>query len=356
MTTMETTITALFGPSTLTILGTYQCTAACKECCFECHAGLSERLSGDEILAAIDQANDFGTIKVVVFSGGECFLLGDDLVRAVHRAHQYGFHVRCVSNGYWATSPKAAQSRLGPLVESGLTELNISTGDDHQEFVPFERVVEGALAAVELGVRATIVVEGHQDSTFKMAQARSHPRLKPHIDSGRLRVISNIWIPFYEDSNIQHDNGLSRDPGARSDVTGCDNILDNLVLTPSGLAASCCGLTMEHIPEMKIGRWDETPLTVLYQKQLSDFLKIWIHTDGPEHIMAWARAQDADGVPLTYGVHPCETCALIHRNTRVRELLVTHYDSLVPEVMHRYFAKKALERYMRRLPEPASTE
>ncbi|PSR25070.1 MAG: radical SAM protein, partial [Sulfobacillus benefaciens] len=43
---------------------------------------------------------------------------------------------------------------------AGLTELNLSTGDDHQAFVPFDRVVTAAITAAELGICTLIVVEG----------------------------------------------------------------------------------------------------------------------------------------------------------------------------------------------------
>ncbi len=64
---------------------------------------------------------------------------------------------RVVSNGFWATSYEAAIKKLAPLVNAGLTELNISTGDNHQVYVPFENVVNGLRAAYELGIRSMAV-------------------------------------------------------------------------------------------------------------------------------------------------------------------------------------------------------
>src|SRR5262249_4504743 len=139
-------------PKTLTLLVTYQCTAACSQCCFGCTPEKEGRIPQDRILAYIDQAAQMGSVVNVVFSGGECFLLGNDLVEAVGRASQHGLSTRCVTNGYWATSMFAAERRLRPLVDAGLKELNISTGDFHLEYVPVDRVACGAIAAYQLGL------------------------------------------------------------------------------------------------------------------------------------------------------------------------------------------------------------
>src|SRR5439155_16008595 len=100
-----------------------------------------------------------------------------DLDAAIARAAGHGLATRCVTNGYWATSARAARERVVPLYEAGLTELNFSTGDDHQKFVPYDRVVHGAVASAECGIRAIIVVEGRSGAAFTMEQALAHPLL-----------------------------------------------------------------------------------------------------------------------------------------------------------------------------------
>jgi MoaA/NifB/PqqE/SkfB family radical SAM enzyme len=62
------------GPTVLTMLATYRCTAACRECCFECNPSLTQRVPIDRILLYIDEAaQDFPSMKLVVFSGGSVF-------------------------------------------------------------------------------------------------------------------------------------------------------------------------------------------------------------------------------------------------------------------------------------------
>src|SRR5437899_7114277 len=75
------------GPTHLTILPTYRCTAACAQCCFESNPHVQGRIPIERILDYIDQAaGDFPSLRLVVFSGGECFLLRQDLDAAIERA------------------------------------------------------------------------------------------------------------------------------------------------------------------------------------------------------------------------------------------------------------------------------
>lgn len=194
------------GPSSLTILSTYRCTAACRECCFESSPKIRGGIPPERILQYIDEAAETfaPTLKLIVFSGGECFLSGKNLDAAIARANSHGLAVRCVTNGFWAVTPERAEKRVLELKSAGLSELNISTGDEHQEFVPFERVVNAAIAAAANDIAALIVVEGCQEAKFTSVDAVRHERLGPfanhdpkakYLDAIPLRPRSNA-SPF----------------------------------------------------------------------------------------------------------------------------------------------------------------
>lgn len=339
----------LHGPTHLTVLPTYRCTAACAQCCFESNPHVEGRIPLDRILGYIDQAaRDFPTLRLVVFSGGECFLLRHDLDAAIAQAADRGLATRCVTNGYWATSKKTAAERLAPLYEAGLSELNFSTGDDHQKFVPYERVVFGAATAAEFGLRALIVVEGRAGARFTMDDALAHPDLAEFMRASPARanldLLNNIWIPFRDDLEIAQPDAAYRTRERLERFRGCDNVLENMVITPHERLASCCGLTFEHIPEMKIGDARARGLRELYDGQLEDFMKIWIRVEGPEKIFFFATQKDP-GIPFPNGAtHPCQTCAALFLNPRVRRVLREHYLEKVPEVMFRYQVMRTLKR------------
>lgn len=200
----STVVRPLFAapsPQTLTLITTLQCTAACEECCFQCSPRESARMSAEEMISFTDMGADaFPDLGSVVFSGGECFLLGPDLDRAVAHARRKGMGTRCVSNGYWATSREAARRRMRALLDVGLTEMNFSTGDAHQVFVPWERVVEGAIAAAECGILSLISVETRECAKFTIADASQDPNIREFRSSSpnrdRLIIVSSLWEDF----------------------------------------------------------------------------------------------------------------------------------------------------------------
>lgn len=324
-----------FGPSTMTILPTYRCSAACSQCCFGSNPDVQERLTLDEIKDAIRQgARDFPRLQLICFSGGECYLLGDELIEAIRCAHEHNLMVRTVSNGFWAKSPKAAARIMRDAKEAGLTEMNISTGRDHAQYVPLSSVVNAAVAAVNEGIITLVTVEQDGPDTEINKEINSAPQLlalkKEHP---RLFSIgSNTWMKFNEE-HVPRTRGVRLPAGIDS---GCDQLFGNLVVTPYGKVSSCCGLTFEYIPEMKVGSLmeGENALAAAYTSQLNDFLKIWVHTDGPIEIIrkvAPHREQEFDNCE-----HICQACAKLYRDPELRQAVKTQYSKHVPDVLTRH--------------------
>ena len=281
-------------PSTLTLLVTYQCTAACDQCCFACNPGKRGRIPQDRLLRYIDDAAALGSVVNVVFSGGECFLLGRDLVAAVTRAKSHGLLTRCVTNGYWAVSEKAAVRRLTELVNAGLTEINFSTGDYHQQYVPLERVRRGALTAYELGLGLAIMVERQQQREVTKETLLDDPLFRKvhELDPEGLKIHENVWIPMDANRCVAQDAQYYRNASRPQYMKGCDKVLHNMVITPSDDYVVCCGLTMEQIPELHIGNASAEPLATLARRADMDFLTRWINIEGPERIIEFVQEKD----------------------------------------------------------------
>ena len=89
------------------------------------------------------------TSSLVVFSGGEPTLLGDDLFEGIAYAHERRLLTRVVTNGFWGKSPEAAAAFVDRLIGAGLSEINISVDDLHQKYVPLWRVRNAYLACYE---------------------------------------------------------------------------------------------------------------------------------------------------------------------------------------------------------------
>jgi hypothetical protein len=330
----------IINPYTLTILPTYQCTAACRSCSLECSPLInSPRIPLDRLKKYIKEAKDsFKTLKIVIFTGGECFLLGNDLFDAIKYANSLGLMTRCVSNGYWAASDKSTKENVRKLKESGITEMNFSTGDEHATYIPFERVLRGAITCAENEIKAIVSVEGHNNSQFETENIYEHKMIqkffKNHPDKKKyLFILKNVWMSIHEDFKIeQTEVGDRMDKSTQSGDRGCQNVITNLVINPEEQLASCCGLTFENISEMKLGSLKQFSMKSLYEEQLDDFLKLWIYVEGPESIIEFAKTKNQKIELPNEMYHICETCAHLYTNNEIRQTIAENYHEKIDDI------------------------
>ena len=329
------------APSVLTIAPTYRCTAACKECWFRCTPQVKQILETDKILQYIDEAVEaFPSLKIMVLTGGECFLVADDIPRMILRAKSHELMSRVVSNGFWATSYEAAIKKLAPLVNAGLTELNISTGDNHQVYVPFENVVNGLRAAYELGIRSMAVsVESPPNAKFTSDIIKNHPFLSSLINKGVLFVIDASWMRFSTEESVYNgaksfflENFETHKP--------CKYIYDNIVINPYSQMLACCGLTVEYNKYLKLGEiGNGNSISDLYYNQFSDLFKFWLHVDGPAVIydkVANIRKMEKKIFP-----HECEYCIELMRDESNHEVMRTLLKTELPGILFRHLIRNA---------------
>lgn len=334
------TLPCIISPHSITILPSYNCTAACENCCFGCHPGIRERLSLDQMLAFVDEATKIRTVKLLVFSGGECFLLGDELNTVISYATQKGLYTRCVTNGYWAKSEKKALERLAALQKSGLKEINFSTGDYHQKFVPQSYIINGVLQAASLDMTAVIMVELQKDRKVNAASILSDERILQLIaDPARsklLKIIESPWMPMSIDEVIDQEKGAFLSRENLHQKLPCDSIFNTLVLTPHHQLGICCGLTRELTPELNLDLPEHYNLKQLYNNSINDFMKIWIYVEGPERILAWAASKDPS-IDWEYKyAHNCHACLALFQDPKVRDAILGYYHEKVSEVLLRF--------------------
>jgi hypothetical protein len=116
---------------------------------------------------------------------------------------------------------------------------------------------------------------------------------------------------------------------------GCNQIFQSMAITPHEKLASCCGLTMEHIPEMKLGNLLDSDMLELFGYQFEDFMKIWIYTDGPVQILRRIM-QFKSRIAPNYIIHPCQACVQIYQNAEIRDFIKANYLQFLPKVLCRF--------------------
>jgi hypothetical protein len=216
----------------------------------------------------------------------------------------------------------------------------VSTGDYHQRWVRPASVVNATMAAVRLGIRAVVVVETMTGRTFTADTLTSDPRWKalqrdPETTS-LITLIESPWISMDEAAPVPQDEHRLISRANLHLRTGCDSVLNTLVVTPREQLGACCGLTREQIPELQLGSLREASLTELYEAAATDFLKIWISVDGPERILAWAAEKDPQIQWEHRFSHHCDACRFLYHDPRVRDMIQRHYEERVDDVLFRF--------------------
>lgn len=332
-------------PDVLTILGTYRCTAACENCCFGSNPHIAQRLSREDILAFIEEGARYPSCKLVVFSGGECFLLRDDLVAAVQLATDLGLSTRCVTNGYWAKSLQHGRRRLEELKAAGLKQLNVSTGDYHQRWVAQETAINAVWLSVEIGLEETLMmVELQRERQVTAERIVRDERIQALLadETSHFRILESPWMPMSLDETIEQPDAQMLSRRTLHLRSGCDNVLRTAVLTPDRKFGSCCGLTRERIPELN-AVWDGGSLDPVLEAAGQDFMKIWLYVDGPERILAWAAEKDQAIEWENRYAHHCHVCLALFHDPRVRAAIRTHYRERVDDVLSRYVVRLQAE-------------
>lgn len=118
---------------------TYTCNFECDHCFLYCGPNSRGTFTIEQVSQALDESNKIGTVEWVFFEGGEPFLFFPLLIESIKRAAKMEFKVGVVTNAYGALSEEDAELWLKPLVEAGVSFINISDDALHfgeQEITP----------------------------------------------------------------------------------------------------------------------------------------------------------------------------------------------------------------------------
>jgi hypothetical protein len=326
----------LIHPHTLSLITTHRCTAACEQCCFGCTPKTSNAIPIPRLHGYLEQACDIPSLKFVVFTGGECFLLGFHLDDLIGKAYSFGFGTRFVSNGYWAHSPRAARKRCEDLVKRGLTEANFSTGDDHAKYVNPEFVRNGANEFANAGLTTVVMLELRKNSCFDVETFLTQDKtFLEHLEAGKIIIQTSPWMGFKDDSTLEYGDAyldtLSHESSA------CTTVLRVLSITPTEDLIACCGLPLEEIPELHLGNLKSRTIKEIVSSTKDDFIKIWIHVVGPRKILQYAKSVDDTITPPTQMAHICDTCRFLYKNDTVRKVIAENPPPDKEDIIKHYF-------------------
>jgi pyruvate-formate lyase-activating enzyme len=316
-------------PRILSLMTMRRCTAACDNCAIGGSPQAHDAIPVERMRGLIGEAKRVPSIRRIVFTGGECFLLGRKLDELIAHAAGTGFETRAITNGYWAATARSASARAAALRAAGLDEIMFSTGTFHQRFVPAERIVRGARATASAGIATRISVETCDQSAFDPRVL--HEALAEFIAAGTVRIAEDPWI---SDPGGRGANAVSNDAYVRRNGSAegrCAQIFTVLTVTPRQLLTACCGFPLEQLASVHIGSVRERALDEVLAGAPNELLKMWLHVAGPAGIARFV-ARHLPGYELPGFASICEACVALQRDARAMRVLAAHAAEAVGPV------------------------
>lgn len=320
-------------PTILTLLTTYRCTAACPNCCFNCSPKpkIDDIMSLEKMKQYISSAKkDFPSLLLVVFTGGECTLLGDDLIHAIKHAKSLGMFTRIVTNGHWGKDPAIANKWITSFVNAGLDEINFSTGDEHNMFVSLDTITYAISECARLDSFKSVFINIETLSTHNISEKdvlnSINIRELDDCFKQKIRCIKSPWIEFRN-----KNEGDFHEMNLLTLQRPCKDVLTSINITPTGQFLSCCGLASEYTPFLKLGQFSEDNLKTLHNSRFNDLLKLWLFSVGPYKIL-----QEIGCTPKEKHKHGCEYCHNMLQNEEILKKLLSINSDTVQKIILDY--------------------
>jgi len=300
---------------------TNMCPARCKDCPIVHENKPPYTLTAENMIGIIDEVLPWHTLKLVVFTGGEPLLFAEELKKTIAFAASNRIITRIVTNAYWATSKSKARQILGELKSAGLTEMNISCDDYHQEWIPLENIKIANEAALEIDVPTLLAMRivPNGKITPKYLSKYLGVELK-EFKRGEKNPKNNVYlngrnVPIKSADMVCEDEVGSRWKGP------CPSVLSRMIISPDKYFEICCGIASSSIEEFRIGSLEKTSLLQLLQIGNEDLITNWLALEGPSSILDFVRSEDPSiDLPENY-VNRCHLCNELFTRSDVRNIL-----------------------------------
>ncbi len=345
-------------PNTVTILTTNKCTAVCRHCATNSGPNRNDMLTWDKMEPILRQLFAETKLSVIVFSGGESTLLGEDLLKALRLCKEHGIITRLVTNVFWATSPEAAEAKLKELREAGLNELNISTDDYHLPYISLQKVRYAFDAARKIDFLSVALCNAYGPESWLTPE-----RINQEFGNGeqmKHRYDANGRAMVHErkqgETLVLLSNGLSMKLGRGKEgleesevvptqlsqlyefadtIGGCPWALRSSAVSSKGHYVSCCGFEVEDNPILDYGDLAKQPLSELLERADNDLISNMISIYGPVTLMKILKDVAPNEVSFprpTYRGY-CEVCEDLVSIKQNRDALYKYQGMFVDSIL-----------------------
>ena len=339
---------------------TEKCNIECKFCALGCSPKAVGSLSGSRMKDIIAESLQLFDIKNIVFTGGEPLLYKADVSKAISYAKKNGIKTRIVTNGYWATTPLKAEKLLFELVKEGLSEINISVDDFHQEFIPLGNVKNAVEASLKLNLPIHLAHKTYPESksnknTYEKLINKEIKDIKElnnqEIKEAGITFSSGITVPIGRHANkVALDDWKVYQPV--NYMSNCDNLLDSVNINADETLSPCCGLFDKKTSMFRYAKLSELSLEEILNKASKNAIYNWLAIKGPYEFRNLLKELNSNLLFSDEYYQNCQICNEIFNSSEaVKTILkhldkISHYISLEKEVFElkrKYLIKETLQ-------------
>ena len=331
-------------PSGIALLTTLRCTAACDNCCFGCTPIQGRSMTFEEMKEYVDMSIEAypDSISSLDLTGGECMLLGKDIDKILAYAKSKGLKCFMVSNAFWASDYDKAYKTLKRLKSKGLTKVSFSTGNDHNQYVPWQNVRNAAVAAARLGFPTEIRVEDRIGYMSVLNHLNGDIDVVTLIKQGKLSMTTSPWMEYPNKAKKSRSWKIPLRDLDKPDP--CKSLFENIIINPYGEVYACCGIGVCHIPQMRLGNIHQDNIKTIYERAFRDFLKIWLFTKGPHDVLKFVSEKTGQKFNW-HTTHHCDLCRIIFTDKAIIPFIKEHFYDVAyfPLLSYEVEAKQANE-------------
>lgn len=327
------------NPYCISLFLTFRCNASCVDCCNGCRPDFGRTMTKEQMKRYVDTCLEAypNSITRLALTGGECFLLGDDLDEIVEYGSSKGLSVDVISNGYWGKSYKYALERIARLKGLGLKAITFSVGEDHQHLIPLKCCRNAIVASARVGYKVSVRI---QDNKF----SRNPTYKKLEKDTAFMRLVNNkrIELSFsdwqeYNNETI-HRKGRAYRYRPYGESEPCKFIGNEIIISPYGDVMACCGIGLFRFPQIRLGNIEKEPIKEIYERTFQDALKMWIRCSGPKAVLQYVY--DKSEITFHHWGTDCQCCMEIFSNPEIIPFLRDTYDDWIHDVHHYNYDEK----------------
>jgi hypothetical protein len=301
-------------------------------------------LTFDQMRGRIDEIAIRDGYQQVIFTGGECTRLGEDLLDAVSYAHVNGLATRVVTNAEWATNDVETDATIRSLRECGLNEINYSYDDFHRVWIPESNIVRAweasrnrgfdtVLIALASGKRSRVTPSWLMDLlgedlplAYDPATGARLPLPEPDSDGTRYLISNGSLLRLGRGRGLRAGYVSFPTHKETAMLQSCPPGNRDPVITPRNHVAACCGVNPAGNAVLDFGGTRSGP------DELQSTILQAIHYLGPGHLLRMAREGGAARRSRLEYASICEICDDVTGDAETVAYLRTHIDQIAEEV------------------------